>query len=272
MLDAAGGLRWQIFDNQFEEEGLTVQFPLPYDAADRKVTKTMKKAVADNNVPWINTASSKWVVNVTALSTWFKKPVWPRHLDWLSGNVLIEPEVIHLKSGYGDHARDNTALRLVVYKETYMAERNRRVFLSHKGVDKPFVERVFRLLSLLGFDPWLDQHALNAGAELDRAILQGFKDSCAVVYFITPNFVDDAFLRDEINYAKEQKRQKGDRFAIISLEMTDPNGKARRKKGEVPDLLRPYVWKSPTSELEAVIEILKALPITVGPVDWRAGL
>jgi hypothetical protein len=57
-----------------------------------------------------------------------------------------------------------------------------KVFLSHKGVDKPKVREFKETLELLGFDPWLDEDAMHSGVELERAIAQGFKDSCAAVY------------------------------------------------------------------------------------------
>jgi hypothetical protein len=46
-----------------------------------------------------------------------------------------------------------------------------KIFLSHKGVDKPYVREVKSALALLGFDPWLDEDAMTAGADLDRALL-----------------------------------------------------------------------------------------------------
>jgi hypothetical protein len=39
--------------------------------------------------------------------------------------------------------------------------------------------------------------------------------------------------------------------------------------GEVPGLLKPYVWKKPKSSLEALREIVRALPIVPKLVDWR---
>jgi hypothetical protein len=44
------------------------------------------------------------------------------------------------------------------------------------------------MLQELGFDSWLDEEAMSAGTELERGILRGFKDSCAALFFITPNF------------------------------------------------------------------------------------
>jgi len=106
---------------------------------------------------------------------------------------------------------------------------------------------------------------MPAGAELHRAIQQGFRDSCAAVFFITPSFKDEAYLRGEINHAVAEKTAKGDRFAIVSLSFPDENG-ARVKP---PDLLHSYVWKEPNSHLDALKEILRALPLSVGTPFWR---
>jgi hypothetical protein len=49
---------------------------------------------------------------------------------------------------------------------------------------------------------------MPAGTSPDRALLQGMKDSCGVVFFVTPSFKDEGFLESEINYAMQQKREK----------------------------------------------------------------
>lgn len=136
-----------------------------------------------------------------------------------------------------------------------------KVFLSHKGADKPLIREFKQTLAQLGFDPWLDEDAMHAGVELERGILKGFKESCAAVFFITPNFRDESFLASEVNYAIAEKRNKGDRFAIITIVLGFG--------GVVPDLLRPYVWKEPKGELKALREIVRALPVALGSTYWR---
>jgi hypothetical protein len=140
----------------------------------------------------------------------------------------------------------------------------KKVFLSHKGVDKGMVSDFKDTLKLLGYDPWIDEDAMPAGTPLEREILQGMKDSCAAVFFITPSFKDEGYLQTEIDYAIQEKRAKCDRFAIVTLQF-DVNG----ARGEIPDLLRPYVWKQPETHLEALREIVRALPVAPGKVDWR---
>jgi hypothetical protein len=138
------------------------------------------------------------------------------------------------------------------------------IFLSHKGADKPVVREFKQTLELLGFRPWLDEDAMPAGTNLHRGILEGFENSCAAIFFITENFEDEKFLATEVDYAITQEQKKGKHFAIITLVL---NGGTAREK--VPDLLRRYVWKEPTGHLDALREILRALPVQVGAVNWK---
>ena len=144
------------------------------------------------------------------------------------------------------------------------ADDESRIFLSHKSANKPQVERYHRVLSEFGYKPWLDEDAMPAGTLLDRGILAGIKESCAVVFFITEEFADERILADEINYAKNRKRENGDRFAIITLRFST--------SAEIPELLKTYVWKDVDNDLDGLYEIVRALPIKLGPAYWRQGL
>ena len=138
-----------------------------------------------------------------------------------------------------------------------------KVFLSHKGADKPRVREFKKTLEQLGFDPWLDEDAMRAGTVLERGILKGFSDSCAAVFFITANFKDENFIASEVNYALSEKRKKGDKFAIITIVFDAAS------RVNVPELLHQYVWKEPVTDLEALREIVAALPVQAGDVHWR---
>lgn len=63
---------------------------------------------------------------------------------------------------------------------------------------------------------------MPAGTALHRGIRDGFRNSCAAVFFITPDFVDEKFIANEINYAMEEKTEKEERFSIITLVFEDP--------------------------------------------------
>jgi len=148
--------------------------------------------------------------------------------------------------------------------ELELMNRPTRIFISHSGKDKVLVRRFKRMLSALGFDTWLDEEAMPAGAKLERSLLKGFEESCAVVFFITPNFRDRRYIEAEIDYAISQKRKRGERFAIVSLIF--PVG--RRRPPKVPAPLQPYVWKQPKDDLEALECILTALPIKLPLPQW----
>lgn len=143
---------------------------------------------------------------------------------------------------------------------------SKKVFLSHKGVDKENVAEFKKTLELLGYNPWLDEDAMPAGTALERGVLKGMQESCGVVFFITPSFKDEGYLETEVNYAIQEKRRKGDKFAIVTLQFVGNDGSV----GAIPELLKTYVWKKPKTPLEALREIVRALPVVPGLVDWRS--
>jgi TIR domain len=142
------------------------------------------------------------------------------------------------------------------------AETN-RIFLSHKSCDKPSVRRYMAALRTIGLDPWLDEDALSAGSHLDHALLQGLKESCATVFFITPNFQYDGFLKQEIEYAIAEERERNGRFTIITILLDGAT------EANIPPLLKRFVWRAPESELQAFVEIIRGLPVRPGPPVWR---
>ena len=66
----------------------------------------------------------------------------------------------------------------------------------------------------------------------------------------------------EVDYAVIQKRAKGHKFAIITLRYPDAEA--------VPGLLTPYTYKNVQNDLDGMYELLRALPIELGPVRWKA--
>jgi len=141
------------------------------------------------------------------------------------------------------------------------AKKEVRIFLSHKSVDKPLVYRYYNTLTELGFDPWLDEEEMPAGTNLERGILKGFEESCAAVFFITENFKDESYLASEVDYSVIEKRKKGNKFAIITLRYSDA--------APVPGLLTPYIFKTVSNDLDGFHQLLRALPVELGPVRWK---
>ena len=116
-----------------------------------------------------------------------------------------------------DGSLENSELMALMHRhEIALGLAPMRIFLSHKGSNKAWVRQFKTTLALLGFDPWFDKDAMPAGTNLERGILKGFTNSCAAVFFITPEFKDESFLATEVDYAIEEKREKTDKFAIIT--------------------------------------------------------
>ncbi|MED2794124.1 toll/interleukin-1 receptor domain-containing protein [Bacillus wiedmannii] len=176
---------------------------------------------------------------------------------WMKGKIALEPEF--------DNQKNRVIVNFSATKEEIELNQPMKVFLSHKGADKDIVREYHKLFLELGFEPWLDEDAMAAGVGLERALLQGFKESCAVVFFITPNYVDDGYLATEIDYAISEHRSRSGKFSIISLLLPDEDG----KRGTIPDLVQRFVCKKPENSLEAFKEIVRALPIKVGQPIWK---
>lgn len=114
---------------------------------------------------------------------------------------------------------------------------------------------------MLGFEPWLDESDMPAGTNLERGIYDGFEKSCAAVFFITENFKDEKYLASEVDYAIMQKRNKGKKFAIITLRYPSAL--------PVPGLLKPYIFKDVENDLDGFYQLVRALPIELGQTRWK---
>lgn len=179
-------------------------------------------------------------------------------------SVVIRPFVRELTERLGKAANlaspEARSVQAVPLRRIPSANES-KIFLSHKSVDKPLVMRYYDALKESGFEPWLDEPNMPAGSNLERGIRQGFKESCAAVFFITEDFKDKKYLASEVDYAVIEKRQKENKFAIITLRYSDATA--------VPDLLDPYIYKDVDNDLEGYYELLRALPVELGPIRWK---
>jgi hypothetical protein len=179
-------------------------------------------------------------------------------------SIVIRPFVDFLSNKLADAANLVTpeAARVQAVPVSRIPGANESmVFLSHKSKDKPLVTRFYDILQRLGLKPWMDKPELPAGRNLERDLLEGFNKSCAAVFFLTENFKDENYLATEIDYAVRQKRKKGEKFAIITIRFNP--------EAPVPDLLEQYVYQDVKDELEALVEIVRALPLELGPPRWK---
>jgi len=180
-------------------------------------------------------------------------------------SLIVRPFAEDLSHRVGEAANMATPEARAVQAVPYSripSPKEVRIFLSHKSEDKPLVLRYYDALKVAGFDPWLDKPEMPAGSNLERAVLRGIEESCAAVFFVTENFKDERYLAAEIDYAIMQKREKGEKFAIITLRYANTV--------PIPRLLTPYIFTDVANDLEGFNELVRALPIELGPVRWKA--
>lgn len=254
-ISLAGTITWQISPTLAwpdEEEALIIGFQLGRCRTEEGALHSLVGVLEKDGLRWLFRRGKKWFLDTDLMQLSFK---YPSKLPWLKGSFEVTPTV----------TKEGDSWRNVTFEitEAYMkAVAPRRIFLSHTGTDKEMVRGYHETLQCLGFEPWLDEEALAAGANLERALLEGMKNSCAAVFFVTTNYKDEGYLATEIDYAIREKRERGDRFAIVTLVWAGT-------RADVPELLRPYVWKTPKDSLEALREILRALPLQLPVPEWK---
>ena len=254
---AAGGtIYWNRREQRREEEGLTILFSLIGHPTTREANLALAAALMQNNVEWLVLRPSIWTFSSSKFLEYF--PDDPP--AWLIGEMNPYTEFRHEYRERRVRSVKETMCSFVITPELARSEMPKKIFLSHKSVDKPLVCRFSAALTAIGFEVWLDTDVMPAGIELERGLLKGFEESCAAVFFLTSNFKDEQFLSTEINYAIKEKRKKKDRFSIIALVM---------EGGEVPALLETYVHKRMEHELTGLVDVIRALPIAVQPPEWR---
>ena len=240
-------------DDSLDE--LAISFKQGWRIERRKRIVFAEGFLENSGIDWLRTDGSDWLIDCDRAREQYGEVL--QDLDWFTGVIRAQPDIIPGQERLGPF------LEFSFYRDEIMNDAKKRIFLSHKGADKALIRRYWQILKTIGFDPWLDTDAMAAGVELERGLLSGFEQSCAAVFFITPNFSDENYLASEINYALAEKRKKGLRFSIITLVFCIDG-----KKGSVPGLLQQYVWKEPANDLEALEEIIRALPIKLGAAYW----
>lgn len=177
---------------------------------------------------------------------------------WMNGKIEVIPEYISSSREIGGSTHHIHSLKFRIGREEVNNSSPKRIFLSHKSINKPTVREYSETLKLLGLEPWLDEDDMPAGRKLERSLLKGMDESCAAVFFITSDYKDEGFLETEIDYAIRQIRKPEKEFVIIALQIEDDSGKI----GVIPDILKDYVWKTIGDKefLKGLREILKALP------------
>jgi TIR domain len=72
------------------------------------------------------------------------------------------------------------------------------VFLSHASVDKPFVEDIIPYLTKRGLPVWYDKISIDYGESILSAVQSGVQISGAVLFFLTPAFLNSNWCKREM--------------------------------------------------------------------------
>lgn len=143
-------------------------------------------------------------------------------------------------------------------EERRRAMENARIFLSHKGVNKPLVEKVDRALRLLNLSTWFDKEDLVAGDPLVRGVDRAFAACSAAVFFVSADYADAGVIEKEIDRAIHEAAMRPEGFRLITIVLAQHGG----LDSHVPPTLRKEVWKT-VDDVEIVPTILRALPAPV---------
>lgn len=100
----------------------------------------------------------------------------------------------------------------------------RKSFLSYSRVNKDFAVRLARELKSEGFNVWLDQLDIPAGARWDREVERALKESEIFMIILTSASVESENVLDEIGYAIDT----GKRLLPVLLEKCDVPFRLRR--------------------------------------------
>lgn len=127
--------------------------------------------------------------------------------------------------------------------------KHNRTFLSYSRANKDFAVKLAKELKSSGFDIWLDQLDIPAGARWDQEVEKALRESEIFMLILTPSSIASENVKDEIGYAIDN----GKRFLPVLLE-----------KCEVPLRLRRFQYADFTNKsfddgLKAVTELLQRL-------------
>lgn len=258
-----GKMLWQNMSSLSHGPGDGIMISINYHGriTRKELRDLIRGRISEGDIPFLKHESGYfWTIDLDIAKSFFQDEKLAG-CQWLTGKITFDQELEIIQEG------DNLRTRFSIHfmKEEIADLTAQKIFLSHKSADKPLVRDIARLLTSLGFDPWLDEDAMNAGTNLERAILAGMEASCAAVFFVTSDYKDQNYLATEIDYAIQQKREKGDQFAIVTIVLSGADG----NKGDVPKMLKSFVWKEPQNGIQAVNEIVKSLPIRLSGTVWK---
>jgi tetratricopeptide (TPR) repeat protein len=94
---------------------------------------------------------------------------------------------------------------------------NNHVFISHSSKDDPFVKELREALESCGLTVWADSRNLAGGVELEPEIEKAIEHARHVIAVLSPNAINSAWMRKEIQKALEVKKRKGESYRVVPL-------------------------------------------------------
>lgn len=90
------------------------------------------------------------------------------------------------------------------------------LFLSHTGIDKPFVEKLASDLNRLGIDTWFDKYKIKVGESIFWKVEEGLRESEYFAIVLSPDALKSEWVRAELSAAWDKKMLTGNN-AILPI-------------------------------------------------------
>jgi hypothetical protein len=121
--------------------------------------------------------------------------------------------------------------------------RSHDLFISYSHVDEEWVQHLSDSLHLRGVDVWLDQEAIDPGAEFPAWIEQGIQKSRAFGIVITPASMHSQWVRRELGIATQLYQQHRIRLIPIRLAPGEPLPPEFRSHNYVDFAHNPHAYE-----------------------------
>lgn len=77
--------------------------------------------------------------------------------------------------------------------------KEKEVFISHSSKDKKEVEKLIPFINAMNLPVWFDKYNIDVGQSIVEKVQEGMKNSYAVIFWITNNFLDSPWCKKEMN-------------------------------------------------------------------------
>jgi len=141
-----GKIVWQGLSDPFtypDEDGVLLNFPVGNDVRRRSAFNIVEKLLAENEITWLVRADRQWQLNLDELKQFVIQQngaecQW-NDAAWMTGIISVEPDIETHPSDSHNGVRNEIIVQFLITREDIELAVNRRIFLSHKGTDKPIV-------------------------------------------------------------------------------------------------------------------------------------